>query len=26
VSLALRSLTCASGEQFPPEVLCQKVE
>jgi hypothetical protein len=24
--LALRSLSCASGEQFPPEVLRQKVE
>ena len=26
VSLALRSLTSASGEEFPPEVLRQKVE
>jgi class 3 adenylate cyclase len=25
-ALALRSLTCAGGEQFPPEVLRQKVE
>ena len=26
MTLALRSLTCASGEEFPPEILRQKVE